>query len=270
MADIVRFFPGASSVLGAATGTSFPAGFVIPPGAYNWQGKVYDCTREGAYRFWSPGTDRTIRIVWSSDVEMLIRSLAWATAIGVADEGVALAQITQNARWSRPRLLCSKTASWVKYVCDSLGVPCRIVRALTAATPSGFFDGHVMVECIVGGVRRLFDPAAGWSFPGLSLRDAIPLAPGVLVALAPKRVSPDFNASSLFEPDSWYDCTLGSPADAESEWQRVLQIAGIDHPNGEIWWRMTPEVASRSEWVQSLSPIYRCKTPAEWDAAFYP
>lgn len=270
MTDIVRFFPGAESVAIGMSGAALPSGLVIPPGTYVWQGKAYDCSREGAYRFWSPGLDRAIRIVWAGDVERLVWSLAWITAIGVADEGVPLAQITANARWSSPRLLCSTTANWVKYVCDSLGVQSRVVRALTAGPPSGYFDGHVMVECTVGGSRRLFDPAAGRAFGGLSLKDALPLGASVMADFAPKQVSPDFNASSLFEADSWYDCTLGSPERMESEWRRVLQIAGIDHPSGEVWWRMTPEVASRAPWILSQSGSYRCKTPADWDAAFYP
>lgn len=268
--SVVRF-PTIESVEGSATPVALPGGLIIPPGRYLWGGKSWDCTQEGAYRFWQPGTDRAMRIVWAGGIDRLMQSLAWITAIGTADDGLTPVQVTERALWSKPRMMCGRTCEWALSICASLGVTARLARALTADPPSNYYDGHVMLEVLIDGQWKLYDLAGGMTFDAGdgSARDVIPLPEGAICELTAKAVSVEHIASSVFDALSWVENTISTPETREAEWRRVLQIAGIDRPNGETWWRITPEVAHRQAWLLSLSPAYRAKTPAEFDAAFY-
>lgn len=268
--SVVRF-PTIESVESTATPVALPGGLVIPPGRYLWGGQSWDCTQEGAYRFWQPGTDRTMRIVWAGDIDRLMQSLAWITAIGTADESLTPAQITDRAMWSKPRIMCANTCRWAISICASLNITARIVRALTAEEPTNYYDGHVMLEVLIGGQWKLYDLAGGMVFDvgNGSARDALPLPACAIRDLTTKAVSVEHIASSVFDALSWVENTISTPEKREAEWRRVLQIVGIDRPNGETWWRITPEVAGRQSWVLAMSSLYRAKTPAEFDAAFY-
>lgn len=271
MLSVVRF-PSIDCVEGSATPIPLPPTLIIAPGRYLWGSKSWDCTREGAYRFWQPGTDRTMRIVWAGDIDQLMRSLAWITAIGGADEALTPAQVTDRALWSKPRLMCGRTSEWALSICAGLGITARIARALTADQPTNYYDGHVMLEVMIAGRWKLYDLAGGMTFNvgDGSAREVLPLPEGAICELATKAVAVEHVASSVFDALSWVENTISTPETREAEWRRVLQIVGIDRPNGETWWRITPDVASRQAWLLSLSPSYRAKTPAEFDAAFYP
>lgn len=271
MVQSVVSFPHGGHVDPAPAPVALPGGLVIAPARYLWGGLSWDCSAEAAYRFWQPGIDRTMRITWGGDIDKLMRSLAWITAIGSDDEALTPAQITDRALWSKPRLMCDNTCEWALSICASLGITARIVRALTASEPTNYYDGHVMLEVQIAGQWKLYDLAAGLTFNvgGGSAREVVPLPVGAIVEVAQKSLSIEHVASSVFDALSWVENTLATPSAREAEWRRILQIVGIDRPNGETWWRITPEVSSRQTWLLSLSPSYRAKTPAEFDAAFY-
>lgn len=274
MTIIAKRFNGLTSIaVPITTGTAaLPGGFVIAPGHYVWGGQAYDCTAEGYYVFWNPnGGPSARRIVYNGDKPTLMSSLALATSIGSQDDGLTTAQITNAAVNRRPQILCGYTAIWAKAICDSLGgigmppVTSRIVYGLSDQTPTGYFDGHQMLEVTVGSTRQLYDVAAGADFGGLAAKDVFPLQSPVT-----RRVRKMFATAALvpglYDCDAWDCLTLNTDADFESEFIRVLQIPGIQWADGKIHCYlqtgMTGALATTLGWV--------IETKANWLAGSYP
>jgi hypothetical protein len=137
--------------------SALPSALVIQPGHYTVAGVTYDCTEEGLYCFWNPMQSTQNRIVYSSDVDALMSAVAWLVVNGRSDDIQTDTELTSLALNYRLRLLCGKAVSWTKALCESLGIQSRVCKAVTSHTPTGYYDGHVLLEVMVGGTWRLYD-----------------------------------------------------------------------------------------------------------------
>ena len=57
---------------------------------------------------------------------------------------------------------------------------------------------------------------------------------------------------------------MRTPAEAQSEYERVFQIPGID-VDGKTYWYMPTGTESRQSWVEGLSPNYVVIPKAQWE-----
>ena len=274
--NIVKRFNGPSDfqVSPVASAVSLPAGLVVAPGVYAFGGQNYDCMLEGLYRFWTPMGATQNRIVYQNDVNALMSALAWLHVNGRADEALTTAQKTNAAVNSKLRMLCGKTIEWVKAICDSLGIQCRVARCLTAQTPTNYYDGHVMIEVKVGGAWKLFDIANGSTYEasdgGVRLCDTLPL----ISAVSSHSIDGDGHSvepwvSGAFDVTAWIENTMRTPEQKRAELERVLQIPGIDHSDGLTYFYLPAGMESASSYVTGLSATYRVVSKAAWDSMFY-
>lgn len=274
--NIVKRFNDTNStaVTPTPSAVALPAGLVVSPGTYTFNGENFSCYSEGLYRFWTPmGATRNV-IVYQSNVPAFMSALAWLTVNGRADEALALSAKTNLAANSKLRMLCGKTAEWALYLCTSLGIQARQVRSLTAGTPTNYYDGHVMVEAKVGGVWKLFDLSNNYTYTttggGFALRDVLPLNTSTTSnAIAADGYSIEPWSSGAFDVTAWLENTMQSPADYRAELERVLQIPGIDHTDGLTYFYLPTGMESRESWVLGLQASFRVVTKAAWETMFY-
>lgn len=266
-----RFYLDADSPVGALpSGAPLPAGLVIAPGYYTHGGITNDCTQEGLYRFWTPMVSTLHRIVYAADVQALMSGLAWLTVHGRADEALSVSARTTAALNYKLRLLCGKTVEWANAICASLGLQSRICHAVTASTPSNYYDGHVLLEVNVGGVWKLFDIANDCFFGGLPLKDVVPLTASISnPPLAVEAVAQEQFLGAVLDVTSWRELTMHSPEQRRAEMERVLQIPGITHTDGLTYFYMPSGSESRQAWLLSLDPSYRVLMQSAWLTQFY-
>lgn len=251
---------------------ALPAGLVIAPGNYTVNGVTYSCAQEGLVRFWEPMASTQHRIVYAADVEALMSALAWLVVNGRADEAMTVSARTTAALNYKLRLLCGKAVEWAKSICDSVGLQSRICNSLTGGTPTNYYDGHVMLEVKVGAVWRLYDIANDCYFgANLALKDALPLLAAIAInPLADDGYSVEQFVGAVFDVTAWHELTMRTPAQKRSEMERVLQIPGITHTDGLVYFYLPAGMESRSSYVTGLSAGYRVITQAAWLTQFYP
>lgn len=248
-----------------------PSGLVVQPGVYTLSGVNYDCREQGLYRFWEPMADTQHRIVYRDNIDAFMSACAWLHVNGRSDEGLTLAERTNTAVKSKLRMLCGKTVEWVQYLCNSLGIQNRVVRCLTAGTPSGYYDGHVMLEA--GPSWKLYDVANGFTYrsaAGSRLVDVVPLLPST----AATGIDGDAYAAeawtSGFDVTAWQENTMRTPEQKRSELERIFQIPGVDHSDGLTYFYLPAGMESASSYVTGLSASYRVIPKATWLSMFYP
>jgi hypothetical protein len=252
-----------------ASPLAMPAGLVIAPGVYTLNGVNYNCVEEGLYRFWNPLGTTTQKIVYQSNIPALMSALAWICVNGKLDEALTVTQKTNQALTSKLRMLCGKTVEWAKAICDSLSIQCRTVNSLTAATPTNYYDGHVMLEVKVAGQWVLYDLPNDFCYNNLPLKDALPLQPStVAIALADDGYSVE--PSAAFDVTAWQEMTMRTPAQKRAEIERVLQIPGVTDPDGKTYFYMPSGLPDRTAWITGLSANYFVLSQSAWLAKYYP
>lgn len=275
--NIVKHFNNTSvSAVSAITpAAALPSGLVISPGHYTFNGEDFDCSTEGLYRFWTPMGQTLNRIVYNSDVNALMSGLSWLCVNGRADEALTVSAKTDQAATSKLRMLCGKTIEWVTAILDSLSIPNRTVRCLTGDTPTNYYDGHVMIEVEVGGQWKLFDVANGLTYQetgtGEMLKDVLPLVSSTTVTpIDGDGYSVEPWATGEFDVTAWIENTMLTETDRRAELERVLQIPGIDHTDGNTYFYLPAGMESRSSYVTGLSATYVVVDQATWLGMFYP
>jgi len=267
-------FPVATSAV-PVTPPSAPVStsFLMPPGNYHL-GAIgpHACFDEGYYRWWV-GSVSAVRIIYAGDVYKLMSSLAWARVDGAADESATNSQLTYKATASKLSMLCGRTATWVKSILDGLGIQNRIVNCLTAGTPNTYYNGHVMNEVKIGGNWVLFDLPDKCTFGDLSLRDALPVLPATPRTKIAAGSYYAAEPSVGFEVLAWHENTKLTLADQNAEIERVLQIPGVTHTDGKVYFCIPPGITDTPalrEWILVQATNYRVLEKAAWDLMFYP
>ena len=274
--NIVKRFAGteSNSVAPSPAAVALPAGLVVAPGTYTFNGENFNCQAEGLYRFWQPMGATRNAIVYQSDVNALMSALSWLSVNGRADESLTVSQKTNQASTSKLRMLCGKTSEWAVSLCTSLGIQSRIVRCLTSSTPTNYYDGHVMVEVKIGGQWKLFDLSNNNTYTatdGEALRHVVPLLPATQI----NKLSSDSTysiepwASGAFDVTAWIENTMQTPDAYRAELERVFDIPGIDHTDSLTYFYLPTGMESRQSWLLSLSTAYRVIPKADWLTMFY-
>lgn len=250
--------------------------FLMPPGNYHL-GSIgpHACFEEGYYRWWI-GSVSAVRIIYAGNIHKLMSSLAWSRVDGRGDESLNNSDMTYKATASKLSILCGRTATWVKSILDSQGIQNRIVNCLTAGTPTGHYDGHVMNEVKIDGQWVLFDLPDKCTFNNMSLRDALPVLP---TTPRTKIAAGSYYAAEPsvgFEVLAWHENTKLTVADQDAEIERVLQIPGVLHTDNHYYFYIpdgiTDTPALRA-WIVALPGVnanYHVLEKAAWNLMFYP
>ena len=257
-----------------------PSPLLIPPGVYSYNGKAYDMTVEGLYRFVhcptpaEPWSDGGHRIVTSGDPDKLMGALAGVTVHGTADESLSDAQRSHHARTGWLRMRCGSIDQWARARLTQCGMTHRSVSLVTMETPNGYDEGHVATEVLVGGSWRLYDLDNNRAFRGadqsyMSARDVQQIMDGAYTSemisptAAPHNTEPTVNAL--------YMAMIHEAAPGIEGWtRRIFQAVGIWHTDNLCYFRIPAGYEGRKSWLLSLSPSYRViDDHAAWTAMFY-
>lgn len=251
------------------------------PGVYSVQdeGLLAFLAYDGA-PYWNPSApyqDGGFRIVTKADGTMsllpFMQAMAALTIYGTIDEGYNLATLQSAVRFRSLEMRCGPISDFVLGCAAQVGITARRVRALTAGTPNNFDDGHVMVEALdENGDWKLFDIPGDAQYSDvidtLSLMGiadtGMPNCTPVQLAITGRT-----NSSSTIPAIPLYDMLFANPADVQNWRNRIYQIFGWDHPNGEVWWYLPPGTEGRASWVLGLQSNFRVKTKSEILSAFY-
>jgi hypothetical protein len=280
--NIVRRFHGDACypVAAGVPGGANPTGLVIPPSAgFAFGGGVYDCSEEGLYRFWNTSPSQAVnRIVYQEDAHALLSGLSWLAVHGKADNALGVSGLLSQMMSSAVRTQCEPISDFVKAILDSLPnlawaptpIPCRKVRVLTAETPNGYFDGHVMVEAKIGQTWSLYDINGHVTYGGgVSLREAVPLLPARSIdPIADDDIAGELSGGS-FNVTCWRKLTMRTTEQKREQMQRVMQIPGIVHGDGLTYFYLPSGTESRQAWVLGLNAGYRILSKEAWDTQFY-
>ena len=149
-------------------GVALPGGsaFMIP-GKYVVNGKSWDCSRQGLYRWWVPAGYFVNRIVVGSgaalDVYAVISAISWNHVHGTGTESdyQSMSNAGRTVKWSAR---CGYIAGMIAWLMPQLGVSARTRNVSTAGPKNGYDDGHVIVETLHGSEWRMWDITNGCYF----------------------------------------------------------------------------------------------------------
>ena len=267
--------------LTSGSGPAFP-GLLVYPGIYSYNGVDYDMTEQGLYVFHHPHTpeqqwrDGGWRIVYAGDFYLLMQAVATLCVYGAKHNGLSNTIKTNTARSTKLSMQCGDTINWARHLVSisTHAFPTRIARVLTALTPNGWDEGHVLLEAFVDGAWRLWDLAfdrfyvssKGEHLSLLEYADSSPVSP-LSVTIAKGQVD---NGND--------EAGIHCPANAALQWgteERIqewlddkFQIFGLDS-NGLTYWYLPQGAEDRASWVLGLDPSYRVVSRETWIQMFY-
>jgi hypothetical protein len=125
---------------------SLPDELIIKPGSYEFDGKVYDLTKEGLYRFIKPGQYNYQRIVFQNNVHTLMSGFAWMHIHGNRHNSLTEEELNKLALSDKVSATCGKISLWTKYNLDKLGIKSRRVAGLTLDEWNGYDNSHTLLE----------------------------------------------------------------------------------------------------------------------------
>ncbi|MEX0656250.1 MAG: transglutaminase domain-containing protein [Nitrosopumilaceae archaeon] len=123
-----------------------PNNLVIKPGTYTIFGNVYDLKNEGLYRFIYPEIENQQRIVYNSNVDALLSSVAWIYSHGNSDDNKSTNEINKKALNSKIFGTCATLSHWIQNILENQGVKSRVVQTLTLDEWNTYDNGHTMIE----------------------------------------------------------------------------------------------------------------------------
>jgi len=216
-----------------------PEAFVIPPGRYRLWGRTYDMTAEGAYRFVNPQTANAQRIVYAEDVDALLSGLAWASSHGKLDDALGPDDLLAKACTGKLSLTCDRLAALGREVLRRQGVAARVVLGRTAEEPTGYDDGHSVLElyhpqvrawvaCDLDNDARFVGAEDGRPLSALELSDRV-ASGGADYRIV--RIASDtrLDVSGFRSPEGFVWTFVGewAQADLKAWYARVLQVVLI-------------------------------------------
>lgn len=220
----------------AAT-VALPSGSVgLVPGNYVFNGKGFDCTQPGLYRFWNGGAGAIqSRLVYTaSGLYEFLAGVSWHHAHGVEDEG-SYQTIANNGMTHKWRLRCGYIAGlmvwflpqWWSYF-GLTGMQARVVNVKTTGPLNGIDDGHIVFEVFHEGKWKMWDITNGvyFTLAGVHLSTAEIITAGILNC---ERVHLDVDekyGASLAGNlclGSYADLVLRAPEDVDAWFARIFQ-----------------------------------------------
>lgn len=260
------------------TGASLPNFFLLAPGCYAINGQAYDMTGEGYYIYADLLNGVTHRrLVTNANALNFCSAFSWASTHGVVDNALTFDQMDSAARTMKLRLSCGALHPWVKHWATLAGISARVVRLLTSGEPNGYNDGHVALEVKHNGQWVFADCTFGYYCTAgqtpLSLSEVVNRARNL--DLVRKALSDDVGVDvtppspGVADVTSLHECEFRTELHRDAWMQRVFQIPGIEHSDGETYFHMPPGTQDRKAWIESLSSHWHVVPKATWDAMFY-
>ena len=125
---------------------TLPDELLIAPGYYEFQDLNYDLTKEGLYRFYLPEIENQQRIVFDSNVDSLLSSIAWIYSHGNSDNNKSVEELDDKALHSKIFGTCDNISHWIKHILDDRQIKSRVVQTLTIEDWNSYNNGHTMIE----------------------------------------------------------------------------------------------------------------------------
>ena len=127
-------------------GIGLPDTLVIPKGKYVFSGKTYNLDKEGVYRFVNPGKCNEQRIVFETNHDALLSSIAWIYSHGNKDDEKSFGEILTKARNEKIFATCGTISNWSIQFLKDHGIKARIVAVLTLDEWNSYDNGHILIE----------------------------------------------------------------------------------------------------------------------------
>lgn len=146
----------------AASPDSLPATMVVAPGVYTALGRQIDMATEGLYRITNFAGSSVQVISYASDIDALIRGIAWLSQHGDADDdSTSAATSLARARTRTVSHTCGDVGPMAQAILTQAGVQSRVVNGLTMQPLNGYDNGHTLLEIIADEQWCLIDPDSG-------------------------------------------------------------------------------------------------------------
>jgi hypothetical protein len=120
---------------------------IIDSGFYSFNGKPYDCTRPGIYRFAEPQKKNLQRVVFEKgNVFSNIKMLSLLSIRGNCDNRKSIAEKKRIVSQRYLRVTCTYNCLFVKNILSLHGVSTRLVQAHTLEPMDSYNNGHSLLE----------------------------------------------------------------------------------------------------------------------------
>jgi hypothetical protein len=238
-----------------------PEELLISPGTYTIGQGVFPFTEEGVYRCYALGRVSEQRIVWSSDVSMLLSFLGWLWVYGNRDDPLSLRHLRREILHHRVVVSCTPVSFLCHRILKDAGVTSRVVACLTLEPWNAFENGHTMIE--------IRNDASGWFLYDPSFRCRFKKRErnlGLLDFVQHVRSNQDYGIESLDGGQrtgpfriSDYDFgfrlehQIGSEEELRRWYSRIAWVPLV-FESGHYFFTGDPEIKKR---VLSYSPHYR-------------
>ena len=136
-------------------GIGLPDTLVIPKGKYIFSGKTYNLDKEGVYRFVNPGKNNLQRIVFETNRDALISSIAWIYSHGNRDDGKNYSEILTKAKNEKIFATCGTISNWSIQFLKDHGIKARIIAVLTLDEWNSYDNGHILIEVFQEELEKL-------------------------------------------------------------------------------------------------------------------
>ncbi len=243
---------------------------IMAPGVYQYNSFKYELINEGLYGIFNIGIDSGYRIIYSNDIPVLISAICWLTTYGNRDEGQQTSTLLTALRTRKVALQCSSTVGLARSLLSSVGITSRICRVLTASTPNGWNDGHVVLEVLINGIWYFWDilnnfyPSANGQQTNFNDYMLNLSADKIMIADAQGDTLSYAGGSNII-----FDAFCRTAISLNNTVDRLYNIPGIDHTDGMTYFYTPLGTESRKSWVLGLSSSYRVVNYDVWLNMFY-
>ena len=213
-----------------------PQTLVIPPGVYRWQGRNYELTKEGLYRFLYPPKDTQQRIVFQKDTLAAVSALCWLHSHGYREDRKGYDDLKKRALTGKLIMTCGPFSNFSRKLLTEIGVRARAVNSM-ALTRNGFDDGHVLVEVALEGRWVLIDVDQHATFwhggRRLSLLEMMSRVRdddyriGPLALSVPLAIGDFVDATDGYDYGMWMETNIHSEQTLRSWYRRIMAAALI-------------------------------------------
>lgn len=230
---VKRYFtnaPGLAVPEVAAT-TPLPSSAVgLTPGKYLFNGKGYDCTASGLYRFWNGGNSaiQSRLVMATGGIYDFLAGISWHHTHGVEDETYNYQALANGGMTHKWRLRCGYVAGFCIWYLQQYGYQCRKINLLTLEALNGVDDGHIVFEVFHEGKWKLWDITNGCYFKlsGVHLSAAEIISAGVANCERVLLDADENYGASLagnFCMGSYADLMLNTPTEVDAWFARIFQ-----------------------------------------------
>jgi hypothetical protein len=253
-----------------------PDSLIIESGHYQFEGRTYNLTNEGLYRFINPSIDNQQRIVYDKNLDSLLSSFAWIYSHGNSDNSKNSLELTDKAMESKLFATCGGISKWVSEILESQNIKSRMVSTLTLDTWNTYNNGHTMIEVF----RIDYDKWVLYDLDNNAYfeRNKIPLS---LIEFVNAVKSDDYTIKYLANDikldisnfksvnnvsySFWYEMMSNDEKSLKDWYKRVIQVPIIKDKNGDYYF----SDIENKEKLESYSKKYQFMNNDQFINQFY-